>query len=86
MVAVYLFLELRFFSVFSVTFSRLEPEGKLVMGFRKASSAQASDQVWPRTMAKYLYYDSILCNTNGSGNVQCIWLVYLFTVLILADK
>lgn len=29
----------------SVTFSRLEPEGKLVMGFRKASSAAASDQV-----------------------------------------
>ncbi|ESR62467.1 hypothetical protein CICLE_v10014219mg [Citrus x clementina] len=27
-----------------VTFSRLEPEGKLVMGFRKASSASASDQ------------------------------------------
>ncbi|GAB4831288.1 hypothetical protein Ancab_005302 [Ancistrocladus abbreviatus] len=27
-----------------VTFSRLEPEGKLVMGFRKASTAQPSDQ------------------------------------------
>ncbi|KAG2685268.1 hypothetical protein I3760_10G117500 [Carya illinoinensis] len=27
-----------------VTFSRLEPEGKLVMGFRKASTAQSSDQ------------------------------------------
>ncbi|KAL9346723.1 hypothetical protein Peur_061576 [Populus x canadensis] len=27
-----------------VTFSRLEPEGKLVMGFRKASSASLSDQ------------------------------------------
>ncbi|KAL5772538.1 hypothetical protein ACOSQ2_012462 [Xanthoceras sorbifolium] len=27
-----------------VTFSRLEPEGKLVMGFRKASSTPASDQ------------------------------------------
>ncbi|KAJ6706987.1 B3 DOMAIN-CONTAINING PROTEIN [Salix viminalis] len=28
----------------TVTFSRLEPEGKLVMGFRKASSATPSDQ------------------------------------------
>ncbi|CAI0468394.1 unnamed protein product [Linum tenue] len=28
----------------TVTFSRLEPEGKLVMGFRKASSALSSDQ------------------------------------------
>uniref|UniRef100_A0A2P2MA16 B3 domain-containing protein Os07g0563300 n=1 Tax=Rhizophora mucronata TaxID=61149 RepID=A0A2P2MA16_RHIMU len=27
-----------------VTFSRLEPEGKLVMGYRKASTAQPSDQ------------------------------------------
>ncbi|CAL9000219.1 unnamed protein product, partial [Prunus brigantina] len=27
-----------------VTFSRLEPEGKLVMGFRKASTAPPSDQ------------------------------------------
>ncbi|KAG6696658.1 hypothetical protein I3842_09G158800 [Carya illinoinensis] len=27
-----------------VTFSRLEPEGKLIMGFRKASTAQSSDQ------------------------------------------
>ncbi|KAK2632499.1 hypothetical protein EUGRSUZ_L01473 [Eucalyptus grandis] len=27
-----------------VTFSRLEPEGKLVMGFRKASTAPSSDQ------------------------------------------
>ncbi|KAK4753246.1 hypothetical protein SAY87_022044 [Trapa incisa] len=27
-----------------VTFSRLEPEGKLIMGFRKASAAQPSDQ------------------------------------------
>lgn len=31
--------------LFSVTFSRLEPEGKLIMGFRKASTAQPSDQV-----------------------------------------
>lgn len=31
--------------VSSVTFSRLEPEGKLVMGFRKASTAPSSDQV-----------------------------------------
>ena len=31
--------------IFSVTFSRLEPEGRLVMGFRKASSAMPSDQV-----------------------------------------
>lgn len=29
----------------AVTFSRLEPEGRLVMGFRKASSATQSDQV-----------------------------------------
>ncbi|XP_019425638.1 PREDICTED: B3 domain-containing protein Os07g0563300-like isoform X1 [Lupinus angustifolius] len=29
----------------TVTFSRLEPEGRLVMGFRKASSATPSDQV-----------------------------------------
>ncbi|XP_057986325.1 B3 domain-containing protein Os07g0563300 isoform X2 [Hevea brasiliensis] len=29
----------------TVTFSRLEPEGKLVMGFRKASTAPSSDQV-----------------------------------------
>ncbi|KAJ9168923.1 hypothetical protein P3X46_020399 [Hevea brasiliensis] len=28
----------------TVTFSRLEPEGKLVMGFRKASTAPSSDQ------------------------------------------
>ena len=29
----------------SVTFSRIEPEGKLVMGFRKASTASTSNQV-----------------------------------------
>ncbi|XP_010529406.1 PREDICTED: B3 domain-containing transcription factor VAL3 isoform X2 [Tarenaya hassleriana] len=29
----------------TVTFSRLDPEGKLIMGFRKASVAQSSDQV-----------------------------------------
>ncbi|XLU65602.1 B3 domain-containing transcription repressor VAL2 [Arachis hypogaea] len=29
----------------TVTFSRLEPEGRLVMGFRKASNATPSDQV-----------------------------------------
>lgn len=37
--------------IFSVTFSRLEPEGKLVMGFRKASNAPPSDQVLPYTIA-----------------------------------
>lgn len=31
--------------VCSVTFSRLEPEGKLVMGFRKSSTVP-TDQVW----------------------------------------
>ncbi|RVW46291.1 B3 domain-containing protein [Vitis vinifera] len=31
-------------SISAVTFSRLEPEGKLVMGFRKASTAPSSDQ------------------------------------------
>ncbi|XLS66352.1 hypothetical protein HN51_026326 [Arachis hypogaea] len=29
----------------TVTFSRLEPEGRLVMGFRKASNATPSDQI-----------------------------------------
>lgn len=33
------------YAVSSVTFSRLEPGGKLVMGFRKASAASASEQV-----------------------------------------
>lgn len=36
---------LRFDVVSSVTFSRIDPEGKLVMGFRKASTAPTSDQV-----------------------------------------
>ncbi|XP_039015554.1 kinesin-like protein KIN-7H [Hibiscus syriacus] len=35
----------RSYVVSAVTFSRLEPEGKLIMCFRKASTASASDQV-----------------------------------------
>ncbi|KAI8567542.1 hypothetical protein RHMOL_Rhmol02G0130100 [Rhododendron molle] len=35
---------MRFDVVSSVTFSRIDPEGKLVMGFRKASTAPTSDQ------------------------------------------
>lgn len=40
-----IYFETHTFVVSSVTFSRLEPGGKLVMGFRKASTASASDQV-----------------------------------------
>jgi hypothetical protein len=47
MVLGFMVLDLKFNFVSSVTFSRLEPEGKLVMGFRKASSASLSDQVCP---------------------------------------
>ena len=39
-------LDLNSHPISAVTFSRLEPEGKLVMGFRKASAAPPSDQVW----------------------------------------
>lgn len=38
-----------------VTFSRIEPEGKLVMGFRKVSTASPSDQVVNETV----------CTSNG---------------------
>ena len=48
---IFLVLELMINFIFSVTFSRLEPEGKLVMGFRKASNAPPSDQVLPYTIA-----------------------------------
>lgn len=43
----------------AVTFSRLEPEGKLVMGFRKASVAPPSDQVGHFLIEVLLKYISV---------------------------
>jgi len=66
-------LDLKFNSVSSVTFSRLEPEGKLVMGFRKATSAPPSDQVCPSAIAEHFFfldYPFILAGAQTIGYVQ----------------
>jgi hypothetical protein len=71
MVLGFMILDLKFNSVSSVTFSRLEPEGKLVMGFRKATSAPPSDQVCPSAIAEHFFSRLSIHTCWSSNNRLC---------------